>query len=124
MTSYKSLTPYKNHQIEDFGGIISPDFKSFARKWKNFLKVVCESNRWELAKFNVGHYYCSWFIKNGEKYIYCSFGDVRYFSKDWYNSILFRTAKHDRDYTGGRNWSTPLESLESSLKKMFEREQW
>jgi len=119
MTNYKTLTPYKNRGIEDWGGIISDDFKSFARKWQNFLKRMCVNNGWELCNFNRGHYYCSWFIKNGDKYVYCSFGDVRHFSKDWYRLILHRVAKNERDYTGGSNWYTGLEHLEKAIDWHF-----
>lgn len=121
MTNYYTLTPYKKSGIEDWGGVISDDFKSFSRKWRNFLKRMCKDNNWELVKFNTGHYYCSWFIKNGDKYVYCSFSDVRYFSKSWYQSILHRVAKSDTDYTGGANWYTDLPNLESSIQKRFQQ---
>ena len=121
MTNYYTLTPYRNHSIEDWGGVISDDFKSFARKWRNFVKRMCKENNWELCWFNVGHYYCSWMVKDGEKIVYCSFGDVRYFSKEWHTSILYRTAKHERDYTGGSNWYSDLMNLEMNIRKMFAR---
>lgn len=113
MTNYYSLTPYKNRAIEDMD--------SFARKWQNFLKRMCKNNNWTLINFNTGHYYCSWFIKNeNNKFIYCSFSDVRYFSKSWYNSILYRDAKNESDYTGGSNFYTKLENLENAIRKRFQ----
>ena len=121
MTSYKTLTPYLHQSIEDWGGVVSEDFKTFAKKWKNFVRKMCSMNEWKLCWFNTGHYYCSWMIQNGERYIYCSFSDVRYFNNEWYKMILYRTAKHDRDYTGGTNNYTSLESLETSIKRLFER---
>ena len=124
MIQYKTLTPYKNRGIEDWGGVISKDFKSFARKWRNFLTRICDEHDWELVNFNTGHYYCSWFFKNGHKFIYCSFSDVRHFSKSWFESILYRTAKHFKDYTGGTNCYTSLENLEANIAKLFERGQW
>ena len=124
MTNYYTLTPYKNRTIEDCGGYVSEDFKKFARKWQNFLKRMCKNNGWELVNFNTGHYYCSWFIRNGRKYIYCSFSDVRHFSTSWYNSILYRTAQYDKDYTGGSNWYSDLQNLEKNIAKLFERGHW
>ena len=121
MTNYYTLTPYKHHVIEDCGGYISDDFKTFARKWRNFVKRMCKANEWELCWFNTGHYYCSWMLKNKEgKFVYCSFGDVRYFSKDWYKTILHRVAKHEKDYTGGTNWYTELENLEEAITRRFQ----
>ena len=122
MTNYNTLTPFKSRGIEDYGAYVSPEFKSFSRKWRNFLTRMCNANGWELKNFNSGHYYCSWFIKKEGKFIYCSFSDVRHFSKSWYQSILYRTAKHEKDYTGGSNWYSDLPSLENNLIKMFARD--
>lgn len=121
MTNYYTLTPYIHRGIEDDGAYPSPDFKSFARKWRNFANRMAKNNGWELVNFNTGHYYCSWFMKKNDKFIYCSFSDVRHFSSSWYKNILYRTAKHDRDYTGGSNCYSSLQNLESNLARMFER---
>ena len=121
MVNYYTLSPWKNKGIEDMGAYASEDFKKFARTYRNYLKRVCKTHEWELVNFSTGHYYCSWFIKNGEKYIYCSFSDVRYFSKNWYNSILYRTATSDHDYTGGCNCYTDLQNFENALERMFKR---
>ena len=120
-TNYYTLTPYIHKGIEDWGGYTSDDFKSFARKWRNYMRRVCNANGWELVQFNTGHYYCSWFVKNGSKFVYCSFSDVRHFSTSWYKTILYRTAESDHDYTGSSNWYTDLYTLEENLRKMFKR---
>lgn len=117
----KTLNTYKATGIEDWGGVISDEFKDFARLYKNMLNRMCKKNGWKLVNFNRGHYYCSWFIKNGEKFIYCSFSDVRHFAREWYKNILYRSAKSDSDYTGGSNWYSDIESLECHLQKHFLR---
>lgn len=117
-----TLNTYKSSGIEDWGGVISDEFKDFARLYKNMLKRMCKRNGWQLVNFNRGHYYCSWFIKKDEdKFIYMSFSDVRHFAREWYKIILYRTAKHERDYTGGSNWYTDLENMERDLQRMFAR---
>ena len=116
-----SLNSYKVTGIEDWGGVISDDFKQFANLYRSMLKRMCKKNNWELVNFNKGHYYCSWFIKNGEKFIYMSFSDVRHFAREWYKIILYRTAKSERDYTGGSNNYTDLENMERDLQRMFAR---
>lgn len=120
-----TLNTYKWKGIEDMGAYTSDDFKNFTRLYRNMLKRMCKKNNWELVNFSMGHYYCSWFIKNDKgNHIYMSFADVRHFAKEWYNCILYRTAKHDRDYTGGSNWYTDLDNMECHLVQMFERSNW
>lgn len=116
-----TLNTYKATGIEDWGGVISDEFKDFARLYKNMLNRMCKKNGWKLVNFNRGHYYCSWFIENSGKFIYMSFSDVRHFAREWYKIILYRTAQHERDYTGGSNWYTDLENMERDLQRMFMR---
>lgn len=121
MEMSNNLKKYTHSGIEDWGAYQSDDFKRFARLYKNFLNKMCKNNNWELVKFNTGHYYCSWFIKSEDKYIYCSFSDTRYFFRDWYKSILYRSAKSDSDYTGGTNNYSIIECLDSAINRLFNR---
>jgi len=85
----------------------TPQFASFARKYKNAIKKQLEAHGFELVEWIRGHFYCSGFAKKSGKYIYFSCSDVRYFSNGWYDDLLVRTAEHDKDYTGGsNNWAT------------------
>ena len=80
-------------------------FKDFTRDMRRHIKKVFS----EIAEvdFNVGHFYFFVFLKNKKtgKYCYINIGDVRWNlgMGDWYDSVLIRTAKHDKDYTGGGN---------------------
>ena len=116
-----TLRPYMYGGIEDWGGVTSPSYKTFEKKYRNYLKKVCKNHGWELVKFSPNHYCFSCFIKKDDKYVYMSVSDVRYFSKEWYNNILVRTAKSDHDYTGGSNNYTDLDGLEKNVKRLFER---
>lgn len=62
--------------------------------------------------------YSAFFCKDG-KYIYVHVGDVRY-NSDWYGNVLFRTAKSNKDYTGGTNWYCSYDNLEVELSDMFD----
>ena len=55
-----------------------------------------------IVKTTIGYMEVSGYIKNGDKYIYFSTGDVRY-SNDWFNRVLVREASSLTDYRGGRN---------------------
>lgn len=64
------------------------------------------------------------FIKNPNgKLIYYASEDYRYpfMGRDWTSSVLYRTAAHEKDYTGGTNNFSDLEHLKENVEKLFER---
>ena len=72
------------------------------------------------VEFSPGYFeYSAFFCKDG-KYIYVHVGDVRY-NSDWYGNVLFRTAKNERDYTGGSNCYCSHDNLEDELSRLFDR---
>lgn len=82
------------------GRDLSNDFKSYARKCRKAFQIAFNDLGGELTDFSIGFYYFSGFgIVNGQ-YYYFSISDVRHFPDD---KILFRTAKSNKDYTGGQN---------------------
>ena len=119
MTDFKRLRPFMGRPIEDWGSVVSKDYKTFQAKYRNFLKKLCTNNGYELVSFNPNHYCFSCFIKGNGKYVYISISDVRYFSKAWLNNILIRTAKNERDYTGGPNNHVSISELEATIQKML-----
>lgn len=96
------------NNIEDWGGTQSDSFKSFARKFKNdFTKELIKKNC-HITAFNRGHYYVSGFFRNQYgKCFYFSISDVRYFG---FGKMLYRTAKDEKDYTGGHNCYVNIEN--------------
>ena len=69
---------------------------------------------------NYGHWYITMFVKleNSDKLVYISISDVRHFKNEWFSNILFRTAKHDKDWTGGGNRYTNLKSLAENIDRI------
>lgn len=51
-------------------------------------------------EYNKGYYYVSGFFKVNDQHFYFSISDVRLF---YDNNLLIRTAKDNKDYTGGSN---------------------
>lgn len=119
MTNYTNLKPFMARDIENWGVTVSDDYKSFQTKYRNFLKKLCKENGYELVKFNPNHYNFSCFVKGNDKFVYISISDVRYFKKEWFNNILIRSAKHEKDYTGGSNQYTSLPCLEAKIQSML-----
>lgn len=112
MANIKDLKKYIGYEFSS-GCYTGDDYKSFQTKYINFLKAICKQNHWQLVNVGRNHYCFSAFIKSAEnKCVYVSISDVRYFSDEWYNHILIRTAKDEQDYRGGFNNYTTLDGLE------------
>lgn len=98
----------------------TPEFASFARECKKELAKQLPDNC-EIVAWNRGHFYISCFIKNitTGKFVYLSTSDVRHFPNEWYNNILIRTAKHEKDYTGGSNDWSDWKNLNRNIERLF-----
>ena len=120
MAKIKDLEKYINYEFST-GCYTGDDYKSFQTKYINYLKSICNANHWRLVNVGKNHYCFSAFIKGGNenKCVYLSISDVRYFSNEWYNHILIRTAKNEQDYYGGFNNYTTLEHLECKIAEML-----
>lgn len=70
--------------------------------------------------FNPGYFYYSAFFKKDDKCVYINVGDVRYDS-NWYDKVLFRTAKNEKDYTGGANRFCSYDNLENEVNTLLDR---
>ena len=70
----------------------------------------------ELVKNFEGRF---WIQNNENKYLYISISDVRFWQNEWYNRILIRTAKSEKDYHGGGNNHTTLPELVEKAKYLF-----
>lgn len=114
MANIKDLEKYVNYEFSS-GCYTGDDYKSFQTKYINYLRAVCKNNHWRLVNVSKNHYCFSAFIKSAEnKCVYISISDVRYFSNEWYDHILIRTAENETDYRGGFNNYTKLSDLEGT----------
>jgi hypothetical protein len=109
------LTGFK-HWLFTSGPSTGQDFKRFSRLFRNWLKKQLSVIGLQIINFSSDHYDLSGFVTNGQDYVYFSVGDVRFNTMGkWYESILVRTAKHEKDYTGGSNNFCSLESLKDTI---------
>ena len=120
MATIKDLEKYIDYEFSS-GCYTGDDYKSFQTKYINFLRSICKQNHWQLVNVGRNHYCFSTFIKSAEnKCVYVSIGDVRFFTNEWYNNILIRTAKTEQDYHGGFNHRTTLKELEMKAMELLE----
>ena len=120
MATIKDLEKYIDYEFSS-GCYTGDDYKSFQTKYINFLRSICKQNHWQLVNVGRNHYCFSAFIKSAEnKCVYVSISDVRFFTNEWYNNILIRTAKNEQDYHGGFNHRTTLKELEMKAMELLD----
>ena len=119
MATIKDLKKYIGYEFSS-GCYTGDDYKSFQTKYINYLRSICKNNNWRLVNVGKNHYCFSAFIKSAEnKCVYISISDVRYFSNEWYDHILIRTAENETDYRGGFNNYTTLSDLECTAAELL-----
>lgn len=109
------MKKWRNYKFES-SCYITKEFLSFSRAFKKYITKGLDVDS-ELIGWSIGHFYVSGFIKKENNYVYFSTFDVRYF--DWYDKILVRTAKHEKDYIGGQNNYTNMENFHRSIQSLF-----
>lgn len=95
------------------------EYSDFFRDLKKHIKSILPEGS-ELVNFKPNHFDGSGFVKRGDKYVYISISDVRYFKDQWYNQMLIRTAKHDKDWTGGSNGYTDLPNFKKNVERLLQ----
>jgi hypothetical protein len=96
------------------GSDLSQDFKSFYRKEKNRITKILTNLGCTNIQLDYGFYYFYGFFtsKSGQIY-YLSCSDIRHFGGYNKNNLLYRTAKHYKDWTGGCNQYISPSDLEN-----------
>ena len=114
----KKIEKWIGFKFESSTGL-TPEFASFSKEIKQYIKGEI-GTRFELVKWSRGHFYFSSFVQNKEteKYAYFSCSDVRAFADEWFNNLLVRTAKNEKDYTGGKNNFCKLTELTEKIERL------
>lgn len=118
---------YNGYVVEDAGAYQSDDFKSFARKMKNYLKRQGESHDIKIVRFSVGHYEVSGHLEKDGKYAYFSYSVPRWGrpintkTASCAEGVLYRTARDEKDYIGGINHFTSLEKMMDDIRTLFQK---
>ena len=122
VTTYEEEVPGDLSGFRDWefsnGSTIGEDFRVFAKQFRTYIKHHLPAGA-KLHGFHVGHYYVSGFVERNGKFVYLSISDVRHFPGEWHRQILIRTAKSDKDYTGGPNNYTTLENFGDNVARLL-----
>ncbi len=118
----RNLQHWRNVQFKSSSSL-TPQFARFARAYKKALQEVLGES-FALVNWSRGHFYISTFARNTQtgKLVYLSCSDVRFFPAAWYDHILIRTATDERDYTGGTNQYTSLDTLHKAAMRLTAEE--
>jgi hypothetical protein len=137
------MEKYLNVEFES-SSIKTEQFLAFAEDYRIALQQRLP-NGLCIIQYNVGHFYVSGFITvkqcigckpgmirdcdkmvnkivdecNGPFYIYFSTSDVRHFKNEWYENILIRSAKNEKDFKGGANGYTTLNDFNKDIERMM-----
>ena len=118
------IEKWLNHHFES-SSYRTPEFIAFEKDFKKELKKQLP-DECEIVDWSKGHFFISCFIKNKEtsKFMYLSTSDVRFFLDEWYNNILIRTAKHEKDYTGGGNCCCKFPEIKEWIQRLTYKRIW
>ena len=113
----------KKH-IEDWGCVCSDDAKSFYRAFKNYIKRIVPDA--ELIGFKANHYDTFGMIKKNGRFLEIIHsidryrGYVDFDETGAMNGVLYRTAKDEKDYTGGPNHFCSINELADRIRFYFD----
>ncbi len=124
------LREFDKKEIEDWGSCMSSEAKTFYRLFKNYIKRAFPDA--EIIGFKPNHYNASGYIKQGNNYVYVSHSMKRvYYGHDYAivdfsvksapHGVLFRIAKHEKDYTGDHNRFTSINSMVDDICALFKK---
>jgi hypothetical protein len=111
------IAGWRGYAFKSSSGL-TPEWTAFSADMRRNLKRRLTG--YTLLAYNREHFYFSAFAKNEQtgKLVYISCNDVRFFPDAWNSNLLIRTAKHDKDYTGGSNCYTSLENLKATADNL------
>lgn len=127
MTIKSFVKKWNGQSVQDDGGVVSQQFRMFARDFRSTAKTVAEELGAELVSFSAGHYDVSGFIEKSGKYAYFSFSVPRgeramdLCEGGFMGNVLVRTAAGPKDYTGGWNNFCPMAEIAEFMERLFKQ---
>lgn len=116
----KNIKKWINYTFEDIECRTGWDFSKFCKDLKMEIEAQLSTTGLTIVKFSKGYFTISGFIYDRQvvRYVYFSVGDVRD-TGIWHDKILVRSAKSDRDFTGGQNHYTSLIGFGVAVKNLI-----
>ena len=127
------IRKWNGRTLQDDGCYVSKEYHSFQVAFFNAMRKIAKSLGGELVNQSYGHYDMSGFIKRGDRYVYFSYGNccnrthVELKARSIYDygalcPMYCRTAANEKDYRGGSNEWTSVETCEERFDTLLNRE--
>lgn len=122
------IKTWDGRRLEDWGSVVSKEFKSFQQAMKREVKRLAEEEGVSLAYWSNGHYDMTGVLERDGLFVYFSYSNldrthvVLTPKGGWHNCVLMRTMKHAKDWTGGSNNNIEFSQFTETMKRLF-REQ-
>lgn len=121
----KFYTKWHSSVLADAGGYVSREYRNFQtaliREITNYAKAIDAM----VVSVSKGHYDTSCFVERNGKFVYISHLSGLSRRADGVRidleSFLIRTAKHEKDYTGGNNHYCHVSKLQSMINELLTR---
>lgn len=119
---------WNGRAVEDDGCYMSKEAKSFVTAFRNMLKRELGPAGFNVVYIKAGHYDLHGFLEKEGRFYYVSYSIPRYGMKidldatGFATGVLYRTAKSEKDYTGGGNHFCPISQLPDELKFLDARQ--
>jgi hypothetical protein len=137
MTDNKAfIKKWHGKTLQDDGITVSKEYHSFQVAFINAMRKIARNNGADIVNISYGHYDMSGFFKKGDKYVFFNYdnscnargrtycclkaNDTCCSNYGASQPLLIRTAKHEKDYTGGTNCFVPFEECEKLILEMLD----
>ena len=116
---------YNGKTLADDLYAVSREYNNFQNAFNRMAKDIAANINAEVVKTLKSHYDGSMFFKRGDKYVYVHYGNstdrthIVLDNSGWNGFLYCRTAKNDRDYTGGPNNFVSLKELADKIDELL-----
>ena len=116
---------YNGKTLADTFSTVSREYNNFQNAFNRMAKDIAANINAEVVKTLKGHYDGSMFFKRGDRYVYVHYGNstdrthIDLDNSGWNGFLYCRTAKNDRDYTGGPNNFVALKELADKIDELL-----
>ena len=124
------IKKWHNKVLEDDGCYVSKEFHSFQLAFINQLRKIAKNNGANLINPMYGHYDMSCFMEKNGKYVYINYDNSLNTGRNvaclldqirgCHAPMLVRTAKNEKDYSGGKNNFCQFDCCEELIMKLFD----